>query len=55
MTLETIRQKTQELHAKTRRELIKTIVVPLVVLAICGFAIQFPDPVLRAILAFAIA
>ncbi len=55
MTLEKIRQKTQELHAKTRRELIKSIAGPLLVVGICGFAIRFPDPVLRALLAFAIA
>ena len=55
MTLEKIRQKTQELHAKTRRELIKSAAGPLIVVAICGFAIRFPDPLLRAILAFAIA
>jgi hypothetical protein len=55
MTLEKIRQKTQELHAKTRRELIKRLAGPLIVAAICGFAIRFPDPALRAILAFAIA
>jgi hypothetical protein len=55
MTLEKIRQKTQELHAKTRRELIKSIAGPLIVIAICCFAVRFPDPVLRAILAFAIA
>lgn len=55
MTLEKIRQKTQELRAKTRRELIKSIAGPLIVAAICGFAIRFSDPVLRAILAFAIA
>lgn len=55
MTLEKIQQKTRELHAKTRRELIRSIAGPLIVVAICGFGIQFPDPVLRAILAFAIA
>jgi len=55
MTLEKIRQKTQELHATTRRELIKSVAGPLIVVAICGFAIRFPDPLLRAILAFAIA
>jgi hypothetical protein len=55
MTLEKIRQKVRELHAKTRRELIKSIAGPLIVVAICGFAIRFPDPLLRAILAFAIA
>jgi hypothetical protein len=55
MTLEKIRKKTQELHTKTRRELIKSIAGPLIVVAICGFGIRLPDPVLRAILAFAIA
>jgi hypothetical protein len=55
MTLEKIRQKTQQLHTKTRWDLIKSITGPLIVAAICGFAIRFPDPVLRAVLAFAIA
>ncbi len=54
MTLERIRQKTKELRAKTRRDLIKSIAGPLVVVAICGFGIRFHDPVLRTILAFAI-
>jgi hypothetical protein len=55
MTLEKIRQKTQELRAKTRWDLIKSITGPLIVAAICGFGIRFPDPAPRAILAFAIA
>ena len=55
MTLEKIRQKTQQLHAKTRWDLIKSIAGPLIVVAICGFAMRFPDPVLRAMLAFAVA
>ena len=55
MTLEKIRQKTQELHARTRRELMKSIAGPLIVVGICGFAIRFPDPVLRAMLALAVA
>ena len=56
MTSEKMRQKAQELHAKTRRELIKSIVGPLIVVAIFGFAIQFLDSVLlRALFAFAIA
>ena len=55
MTLEKIRKKTEELNAKTRRELIKGIAGPLTVVAICGFCIRFPDPGLRAILAFAVA
>jgi hypothetical protein len=54
MTLEKIRQKTQQLHSKTHWDLIKSISGPLIVAAICGFGIRFPDPVLRAVLAFAI-
>ena len=55
MTLEKMRQKTQELQAKTRWDLIKSISGPLIVVVICGFGIRFPDPMLRALLAFAIA
>ncbi|HXB71220.1 MAG TPA: hypothetical protein VNY05_23495 [Candidatus Acidoferrales bacterium] len=55
MTLEKIRQKTQELHAKTRWDLIKSISGPLIVVVICGFGIRFPDPMPRALLGFAIA
>lgn len=55
MTPERMRQKVHELHAKTRRELIKSIAGPLIIVAICGFAMQFPDPLLRAPFAFAIA
>jgi hypothetical protein len=55
MTLEKMRQKTQELHAKTRWDLIKSISGPLIVIVICGFGIRFLDPMLRALLAFAIA
>jgi hypothetical protein len=55
MTLEKIQQKTRELHAKTRRELMKSVAVPITVAAICGFGMRFPDPMLRAALAVAIA
>jgi hypothetical protein len=55
MTLEKIRQKTQDLHAKTRRELFKAIAGPLTVAGICVFGLRFPDPALRAALALAIA
>jgi hypothetical protein len=55
MTLEKIRQRTKELHTKTRIELIKNIAGPLIVVAICGFAIRLSDPVPRLILAFAVA
>ena len=56
ITLEKIRQKVQELHAKTRRQLLGNLVVPFVVVAFYGFAIkQFHHPVLRSVFAFAIA
>lgn len=56
MTLEKIRQKTQELHAKTRRKLLGNVVVPFFVVAFYGFSMkQFHDPVLRSMFAFAIA
>ena len=56
MTLEKIRQKVRELHAKTRRQLLGNLVVPLIVVAFYGFCIkQFNHPVLRPLFAFAIA
>jgi hypothetical protein len=55
MTLERIEQKSRELHARTRRELVKSIASPLIVIAICGFGVRFADPALRAVLAVAIA
>jgi hypothetical protein len=57
MTLEKIRQKTQELHAKTRRELLRGITVPLLVAGISGWVVARLDggPVLLALFALAIA
>src|SRR5260370_3887300 len=56
MTLEKIRQKVRELHAKTRRQLLGNLVVPLIVVAFYGFCIkQFHHPVLHLMFAFAIA
>src|SRR5712672_2684873 len=56
MTVEKIRQKTQKLHAKTRRKLLGGIVVSLLVVAISGYGIASTgDPVMRAIFALAIA
>ena len=56
MTLEKIRQKVRELHAKTRRQLLGNLVVPLIVVAFYGFGIKhFHHPVLRSAFAFAIA
>jgi hypothetical protein len=55
MTLEKIRQKTQELHAKTRRQMIGNSILPLAVLAFYGYGIaKFSDPVLRMVFACAI-
>jgi len=54
MTLEKIRKKVRELHAKTRRQLLGNLVVPFIVVAFYGFGIkQFHHPVLRS--AFAVA
>jgi len=55
MTLLLIRKKTRELHAKTRGDLLKSIFSPLIVVALGGFGLRFPDPVLRVAYAFAIA
>jgi hypothetical protein len=56
MTLEKIRKKVRELHAKTRRQMLGNLVVPLVVVALCGFGMkQFPHPGLRSLFALAIA
>ena len=56
MTLEKIRQKTQELHATTRRQVIGNLIVPLAVFAFYGYGIaKFPNPVLRTVFACAIA
>jgi Flp pilus assembly protein TadB len=56
MTLEKIRQKTKELHAKTRRALLRGMTVPLLVAGISGWVIAqlHGGPVLRAVFAFAI-
>jgi len=55
MTLEKIQQKTQELRAKTRRELTKSIAGPVIVAAICAFGLRFPNIAVRAALMVAIA
>ncbi len=56
MTLEKIRQKTQELHAMTRRKVIGNLIVPLAVFAFAGYGIaKFHDAVLRTVFACAIA
>jgi len=56
MTLEKIRQKTEELHARTRQALLRGMVTPLIVLAISGWGIAwFDSPIARAAFAFAIS
>jgi hypothetical protein len=56
MTSEKIRQKTRELHAKTRQKLLGGIAVSLLVAGISGYGIASGDgPVIRAVFAFAIA
>ena len=43
MTVEKIRNKARELHAKTRRQLLGYVTAPLAVVFLCGFSvIQFP-------------
>ena len=54
MTLEKIRQKVRELHAKTRKQLLGNFAVPLIVAAFCGVGMkQFPA--LRPLFGLAIA
>jgi hypothetical protein len=58
MSLILIRQKARELHAKTRRELLGTLTVPVVIAFFYAFSIkQFPDlrQVLYSLFAFALA
>lgn len=57
MTLVKVRQKARELHAKTRRQLLGTLTVPLVIALLYAFAInQFPSlrEVLHPLFAFAL-
>jgi hypothetical protein len=54
MTLEKIRQRARELHAKTRRELLKNIATPLIVVAFAGLGIILGDNPLQRT-AFALA
>src|SRR2546427_11374395 len=56
MTLETIRRKARELHAKTRRELLGNIAAPLAVVVFSGLgAANFDDPLQRTVFALALA
>src|SRR5579872_6192837 len=54
MTLEKIRQKVRELHAKTRRQLLGSLVVPFVVVGFYGFGMK-EFPALQPLFAFAVA
>lgn len=56
MTLETIRLKTQELHAKTRRALLRGAAASLLVVGIAAYGFRFSDgPIMRFAFALAIA
>jgi hypothetical protein len=56
MTLEEMRQKARELHSKTRRELLGSIAVPLIVIGLSGWGVIITyDPVMRLMFGFAIA
>lgn len=56
MTLEEIREKTRQLHAKTRRELLRGMAAPLVVIGVAGLGIAWFDGLaVRAAFGFAIA
>jgi hypothetical protein len=55
MTLEVIRQKTRELHAKTRRALFGRMVMPLVIVFLAASGARFHIPGLLTVFAFAIA
>jgi hypothetical protein len=56
MTLEKIRQKARELHARTRRELLSGIIIAALVVTVSGYCIAWAkDPVVRVLFAFAIA
>ncbi len=56
MTLETIRRKARELHAKTRRELLGNIAAPLAVIVFSGLgAAIFNNPMQRTAFALALA
>ena len=55
MTLDKIRQKTQELHAKTRREVLGRMITPWLVVGVSAYLIAHIDgAVPRAVFAFAI-
>jgi Flp pilus assembly protein TadB len=55
ITLEKIRQKTRELHARTRRALLQGILVPLIVIFVAGYGIAwFDGPAVRAVFTFAL-
>jgi hypothetical protein len=55
MTLLLIRNKTRELHARTRGDLLRAIAAPVMVAVLGGFGLRFRDPVLQALYGFAIA
>jgi hypothetical protein len=55
MTLKMIRWKVQELHAKTRKQLVGSLVMPIVIIGLYGYATkQFNYPVVQWLFALAI-
>ena len=58
MPLEEIRQKARELHARTRRKLLGTLVVPVIIASFYGFGFREflpPRPTLNPLFGFALA
>ncbi len=57
MTVQQIRQKTEQLRSKTRRVLLEAMVTPLLVVGVAGWIVaQLPSsPILRTAFAFAVA
>jgi hypothetical protein len=56
MTLEKIRQKVRELHARTRRQLLGNLVMPFIVVAFYGFSVKLSHhPALLPLFAFPLA
>src|SRR5260370_25802839 len=57
MTMEKIREKIQEVRAKTRKAMLGWIITPLLVAGMCGWGIAqvHGGPLVRAVFAFAIA
>jgi hypothetical protein len=56
LTLEKIKQKVRELHAETHRQLLGSLIVPIIAVAFYGVGMtQLRDPTLQPLYAFVIA